>query len=389
MRSNPTPRYPVVLPLRDSAAQVRPYLVLAAVDPDMADIIQGVVARQMRYIMHDPYANAFNETANGQGHRADLTEMSDLVWERKYEIDSLCYPIQLAYVLWKATGRTAHFDTAFRSAMGRILELWRREQRHQSGSPYRFQRFDCPPTDTLTRDGMGAPVAETGMTWSGFRPSDDACTYGYLIPANMFAVVALGYLVEIASQVLGDQALHQSAERLAGEINVGIQRYATFDHSTYGTIYAYETDGLGNYNLMDDANVPNLLSLPYLGYCAADDPIYLNTRAFILSRENPYFYRGAAAEGIGSPHTPHRYIWHTALAMQGLTATERNEKERILDMLMRTDAGTNFMHEGFLADDPAQFTRPWFSWANAMFSELVLDYCGIHVPGSPLAPFRS
>src|SRR5262245_46524 len=120
--------------LRDSAAQVRPYLILAATDPDMADLVQGVLARQMRYILHDPYANAFNESANGAGHHSDMTEMSDWIWERKYEIDSLCYPIQLAYLLWRAAGRTQHFDATFRGAVGRILELWKREQRHATDS---------------------------------------------------------------------------------------------------------------------------------------------------------------------------------------------------------------------------------------------------------------
>jgi uncharacterized protein len=223
-------------------------------------------------------------------------------------------------------------------------------------------------------------VAETGMTWSGFRPSDDACTYGYLVPSNMFAVVVLGYLAQIATQVLGEPALAVEAQQLRDAIDAGIQTFAKVEHSRHGTIYAYETDGRGNYNLMDDANVPSLLSLPYLGYRAKDDPVYLNTRAFILSADNPYFYRGAVAEGVGSPHTPKGYIWHIALAMQGLTAADPAERERILGLLERTDAGTDLMHEGFSADDPSQFTRPWFAWANSLFSELVLEYCGYHLP---------
>jgi meiotically up-regulated gene 157 (Mug157) protein len=361
--------------LRDSAAQVRPYLALAPADAEIADLLEGVVRRQLRYILHDPYANAFNEGPNGHGHQSDLTEMSPLVWERKYEIDSLCYPIQLAYLLWRATGRTGHLDQTFRAAARAILEVWRREQRHHEGSPYRFERANTIPIDTLSHGGQGSPVVETGMTWSGFRPSDDACTYGYLVPSNMFAVVALGYIAEIATQILGDAALVDEAQQLRDAIEVGIQTYAKVEHPRHGTIYAYETDGRGNYNLMDDANVPSLLSLPYLGYCAKDDPVYLNTRAFILSPDNPYFYRGAIAEGIGSPHTPAGYIWHIALCMQGLTAADPAERERILDLLERTDAGTDLMHEGFSADDPSQFTRPWFAWANSLFSELVLEYC--------------
>lgn len=365
--------------LRDSTAQARPYLLLAAKEPQIERLIQGLVERQFRFIIHDPYANAFNETANGQGHRNDETAMTPWIWERKYEIDSLCYPIQLAYLLWKNTGSTLHFNDSFRNAASIILDTWTKEQNHEHDSDYRFERRNCPITDTLPRNGKGAPTIRTGMTWSGFRPSDDACDYGYLIPSNMFAVVVLGYLGEIAEIVLHDSALKTRAERLAKEIDQGIRKYGTFEHPIHGTIYAYETDGLGNYGLMDDANVPSLLSVPYLGYARSDDPIYRNTRRFVLSRDNPYFYEGTEASGIGSPHTPNRYIWHIALAMQGLTAEEPEEKVRMLDLLERTDGGKGMMHEGFHVDDSNCYTREWFSWANMMYCELVLDICGINV----------
>ncbi|MBW5445641.1 metal-independent alpha-mannosidase [Cohnella sp. CFH 77786] len=365
--------------LRDSAAQVRPYLVPARHDRELADLIEGVVKRQFRMIGLDPYANAFNEGPSGKGHQDDLTEMSDWIWERKYEVDSLCYPIQLAYLFWKTTGRTSHFDDSFSEAAWSILRVWRTEQRHESESAYRFERMNCPPSDTLPRGGLGSPVAETGMTWSGFRPSDDACVYGYLIPSNMFAVVALAYLREIAFEVLKDGPMAEEAEKLRGEIESGLRSHAQFDHPVFGSIYAYETDGMGRYHLMDDANIPSLLSLPYLGCVSADDAVYLNTRRFALSEHNPYFYRGKAAEGIGSPHTPDRYIWHLSLVMQALTSRDLEETERLLDTLERTDAGTELLHEGFSADDPRQYTREWFSWANSLFSELILQYCGYSV----------
>ncbi|MFD2615028.1 glycoside hydrolase family 125 protein [Paenibacillus gansuensis] len=365
--------------LRDSAAQVRPYLVAAQEDTALADMIQGLVQRQMEFILLDPYANAFNAAPNGKGHQEDVTEMSPWLWERKYEIDSLCYPLQLSYLLWKNTGRTAQFNETFVQAARTIMQLWRTEQHHETASPYSFERNNCPSSDTLTRNGKGSETAYTGMTWSGFRPSDDACTYGYLVPANMFAVVVLRYLCEIAVEVLSDSELAKEAAVLAEEIDQGIQKHALYEHPEFGTIYAYETDGMGNYNLMDDANVPSLMSIPYLGYTDADDPIYQNTRRFILSESNPYFFKGEAAEGIGSPHTPHRYIWHIALALQGLTASTKEEKERILLLMASTDAGTGMMHEGFNADNPEEYTRPWFSWANMMFCELLMDYCGVRV----------
>ncbi|NMO97226.1 glycoside hydrolase family 125 protein [Paenibacillus lemnae] len=365
--------------LRDSAAQVRPYLVLAKEDPEIAEMIAGLVQRQMAYIILDPYANAFNETENGKGHQDDVTDMTPWIWERKYEIDSLAYPIQLSYLLWKNSGMTSQFNDTFRQAAQEIIKLWRVEQHHETQSPYTFQRLNAPATDTLVREGKGSETAYTGMTWSGFRPSDDCCEYGYLVPSNMFAVVALRYLTEIAETVYKDTQLAADAAALAEEINKGIQEYGVVDHPEYGKIYAYETDGMGSYNLMDDANVPSLLALPYLGYSDENDEIYLNTRKFILSQDNPYFYQGKAASGIGSPHTPEGYIWHIALSMQGLTSPDREEKARLLQLIQDTDAGTGLTHEGFSADDPHEFTRPWFSWSNMLFSELIMDYCGITV----------
>ncbi|MDY7045877.1 glycoside hydrolase family 125 protein [Virgibacillus sp. M23] len=369
--------------LRDSAAQVRPYLLLAETDHEIADMIQGVLQKQFMFITHDPYANAFNETANGNRYHDDQTSMTPLLWERKYEVDSLCYPLQLAYLFWKSTGRLSHFNAQFLAAVRRIIDTWRTEQDHEADSTYYFARDNCPKQDTLSNNGKGSPVAYTGMTWSGFRPSDDACQYGYLIPANMFAVVVLKQLAEIADEVLDDRFLKEEAVRLANEIDRGIEQFAKVQHPTYGTIYAYETDGLGNYNLMDDANVPSLLSIPYFGYCDINDPIYLNTRRFILSKDNPYYYQGKAAKGIGSPHTPEHYIWHIALAIQGMTAVTEQEKEEILNAFKVTDGNTGLMHEGFHVDNPADYTRPWFSWANSMFSEFVLNRVGYFVKGSP------
>ncbi|MFC6649601.1 glycoside hydrolase family 125 protein [Paenibacillus rhizoplanae] len=365
--------------LRDSAAQVRPYLLLAAEDPNMEAMIAGLVKRQMNYVLLDPYANAFNEEANGHGHQSDLTAMSPWIWERKYEIDSLAYPIQLSYLLWKNSGCVTQFDETFRNAALEIMKLWRVEQRHETESGYRFQRLDAPLTDTLTREGKGSETAYTGMTWSGFRPSDDCCEYGYLVPSNMFAVVVLRYLEEIAQEIYGDQELAATAQKLGQEINQGIQEHGIYNHPVYGRIYAYETDGLGHYNLMDDANVPSLLSLPYLGYTDENDEVYRNTRRFILSEDNPYYYKGQVAEGIGSPHTPEGYIWHIALSMQGLTSPERSEKERLLRLIQDTDGGTGLTHEAFSVNDATAFTRPWFSWSNMLFSELIMDYCGLRV----------
>ncbi|SDN08295.1 hypothetical protein SAMN04488137_3424 [Fictibacillus solisalsi] len=370
--------------LRDSAAQVRPYLLAAEEDEEMADLLEGVIRQQFAFILHDPYANAFNESANGNGHQTDLTTMTPHIWERKYEIDSLCYPVQLAYLFWKSTGRTAILEEMFQEVIETILQVWRTEQDHENLSPYLFERVDVRHSDTLIRNGKGGRVVPTGMTWSAFRPSDDACTYGYLVPANMFVVVVLGYAAEMSGDVLQKPALQEECLKLREEIKQGIEAYAKLNHPVYGDMYVYETDGEGRVNLMDDANVPSLMAAPYLGYLPFDDPAYANTRQFLLSRDNPYYYEGKYANGIGSPHTPDHYIWHIALAIQGMTTTNEAEKQRILGYFKNTDGGTGYMHEGFNADCPEEFTRDWFAWANTMFSEFILSLAGKAVKGSPL-----
>lgn len=364
--------------LRDSTAQVRPYLLVAKEDADISDMIAGVVERQLQYVNLDPYANAFNEEANNAGHQDDHTEMNPWIWERKYEIDSLCYPIQLSYLLYKETGRTDQFNETFKEAVKKTLALWKVEQNHEN-SPYNFERDTWREEDTLVNDGKGSPIGVTGMTWSGFRPSDDRCIYNYLVPSNMFAVVVLDYLKEVYMEILKDSAIVDEITALREEIQSGIEKFAKVKNAAGETVYAYEVDGLGNYSIMDDSNVPSLLAAPYLGYCAEDDEVYLATRKTILSKENPYFYEGDCAKGIGSSHTPENYVWPIALAMEGLTTSDKNEKKRILDLLVENDAGTKLMHEGFDVNNPNDYTREWFSWANMMFCELLLDYYDLRI----------
>lgn len=364
--------------LRDSTAQVRPYLVIAKEDEDLAAMISGLVKKQFFYINIDPYANAFNEADNGAGHQDDHTEMNGWIWERKYEIDSLCYPVQLAYLLYKNTGRTDQFNEDFVAGVKKILQVFTTEQDHNQ-SPYTFVRDTWREEDTLINEGRGAEVAPCGMTWSGFRPSDDRCIYGYLVPSNMFAVVALGYIEEIFTKVLSDSEIVATASKLKAEIEAGIEAHGRTTNAAGEDIYAYEVDGLGNATIQDDSNVPNLISAPYLGYGDIHDERYLRTRKTLLSKENPFYYEGTFAKGIGSSHTPENYVWPIAMAMEGMTTADKAEKERILNQLVATDAGTHLMHEGFDVEDPNQYTREWFSWANMMFCELVMDYFDIRV----------
>jgi len=361
--------------LRDSTAQVMPYVPLAARDDDVRRLVRGLVQRQADFITVDAYANAFNRAPTGPGWPGDVPTPDPWVWERKFELDSLCSALALCHAYWTATRDGGAFAGVVHEMLWTIVRLLRTEQHHEDESPYTFERpRPWAPYDTLTREGKGSRTTWTGMVWSGFRPSDDACTYGYLIPANMFAVVTLGSLAALARDALQDGALSQAATALRTDIERGIQTYGTVAHPRFGQIYAYETDGFGNYGLMDDANVPSLLSIPYVGYRARTDPVYLNTRRFVLSAENPYYFEGHVARGIGSPHTPAGYIWPMALAMQGLTASDPGEQRAVLRTLVASAAGTQLMHESFHPDDPRQFTRPWFAWANSLFAQLVLEW---------------
>lgn len=358
--------------LRDSTAEVSHYIPLAAENEEIGNLIKGVIKRQRMYIETEPYANAFKKKPNRHREFDDYPLNNPIVWERKYEIDSLCYPIRLTYLYWKATGNKSVLGEDFVKSAKITVDLWRTEQHHFEKSPYQFTRKKAPEKDTLGNNGMGNPVEYTGMTWSGFRPSDDSCRYGYLVASNMFASVVLGYLAEMLEAEHKDETeLISECKALKAEIEAGINKFAVIETENHGKIYACEVNGKGDYFLFDDANVPSLLSAPYLGFCDCEDEIYRNTRSFILSKDNPYYYEGKFARGVGSPHTPEGYIWHIALSMQGLTSNSPDEIREILHMLETTDGGKGYMHEGFDANNPKKFTRSWFSWSCSLFAELV------------------
>jgi len=370
--------------LRDSTAQVWPYLSLVARDQHLKALITGVINRQSRCILIDPYANAFNYDGEGSEFEHDLTAMKPELHERKWEIDSLCYPVRLSHGYWKVTGDTTPFQARWRQAMRVVIKTFREQQRLDGPGPYSFRRNTLTPNDTLNLGGYGNPLKPCGLIASGFRPSDDACIFPFLIPSNLFAVTALENLAELASG-LADFELTKQAKALSDEVRAALRKYGTAEHRGYGAIYAYEADGYGNQLFMDDANVPSLLSLPYLGCVPGDDEVYRNTRRFVLSSDNPYFFSGKAAAGVGGPHVGRDMIWPMAILMRGLTSTDAREIGDCLSVLLRTHAGTGFMHESFHKDDPTKFTRPWFAWANTLFGEFVLkvisEYPGALNPG--------
>jgi meiotically up-regulated gene 157 (Mug157) protein len=362
--------------LRDSTAQVTPLLALAPHVPGLADLVRGVLRTQVRQVLVDPRANAFNDGPTRAAMRRDFRDQSPWVFERKYALDSLCAPLTLAWQLWHATGSTEHVSAGFREAARTIVAFWRAEQEHDPGS-YRFRRLLARRRDSLPHDGRGAPVAYTGMTWSGFRPGDDACSLGYHIPANALAAVSLRRLAALL-EASGDGTA-AAARALAAEIDAGIRRHGIVELPG-GEIYAYEVDGLGGVALLDDANVPSLLSLPYLGYCSPSDPLYLATRRWVLGPANPNWSVGTAIRGVGSAHTPRGWVWPLAVIVEGLTATDDEQREAALRRVEATVAPGGLFHESVHPSRPGRFTRPWFSWADMLYVELVLVAAGVTRP---------
>lgn len=358
--------------LRDSGAQVWPYLQLANKDEQLRLMLEGVVRRQLMCINFDPYANAFNDGPVGSYWESDNTDMKPELHERKWEIDSLCYVIRLAYEYWKVTGDDSVFDETWLKAVNNILTTFIQQQRKDGVGPYRFTRKTDRSTDTLNNNGLGAPVNPVGLIVSCFRPSDDATTLQFLVPSNLFAVTSLRKAAEILSVVNKDEELAAKCTALADEVENAIKKYAVVDHPEFGKIYAFEVDGFGNALLMDDANVPSLLALPYLGDVDVDDPVYRNTRRFVWSTSNPYFFKGKAAEGIGGPHVGYDMIWPMSIMMKAFTSTDDAEIKQCIETLMTTHNGTGFMHESFHKDNPSNFTRDWFAWQNTLFGELIL-----------------
>jgi uncharacterized protein len=358
--------------LRDSTAQVWPYLPFMKSDAKLQQLIAGVINRQTRCIIKDPYANAFyDDDSKVSEWKDDHTQMQPGIHERKWEIDSLCYPIRLAYHYWTITKDTTPFNAQWKSAVASTLKVFREQQRKNGQGSYSFQRTTSWATDGVPLNGYGYPVKPVGLICSMFRPSDDATIYPFLIPSNFFAVVSLKQASEMILAISKDQKLSGELTSLATEVEEALKKYSVIDHPEYGKIYAYEVNGLGSFNLMDDANVPSLLSLPYLGAVTANDSIYQNTRKLLLSENNPFFFKGKAAAGIGGPHAGIDMIWPLSIIMRGLTSNNDQEIRECVQVLKATHGGTGFMHESFHKDDATKFTRKWFAWANTIFGEFL------------------
>jgi meiotically up-regulated gene 157 (Mug157) protein len=358
--------------LRDSSAQVWPYIPLAKVDKELSLLISGVINRQTKCVLIDPYANAFNyNSSEPSEHSADNTEMKPGVFERKYEIDSLCYVIRLAYQYWKVTGNIKPFDADWSKAMKLIVKTFKDQQRKTDAIPYSFKRITDTPHDTSQGKGFGNPIRQVGLICSVFRPSDDSTIFPFLIPSNYFAVLSLKQLAEMSDKILNDITFSKECIGLAMEVDTALNKYAIVDHFEFGKVFAYEVDGYGSVLHMDDANVPSLISLPYIAGIDPNNEVYQNTRRLVLSSFNPYFAQGKY-KGVGGPHTGKEMIWPLSYIMRAMTSQSDEEIRYCIQMIKETHADTGFIHESFFRDDPKQYTRSWFAWANTIFGELIL-----------------
>lgn len=358
--------------LRDSTAQVWPYLWLVKEDKELQQLVIGVINRQTRNILFDPYANAFyKDDSKVSEWKDDVTDMKPGIHERKWEIDSLCYPVRLSYHYWKQTGDTIPFDDRWKEAAKLIVKTFKQQQRKTDKGPYKFERKTTWATDGVPLGGYGYPAKPVGLICSMFRPSDDATIFPYLVPSNFFAVVSLQQMAEMSKAIFKDSSFAAECTALSNEVKTALEQHAIITHPKYGKMYAYEVNGYGSYNLMDDANVPSLLALPYLGAVSKSNPVYINTRKYLLSLDNPFFFKGKAGEGIGGPHAGTDRIWPLSIIIRALTSSDDFEIKKCIEILQHSHAGTGFMHETFHKDDAKDFTRAWFAWANTIFGELL------------------
>ncbi|KAI8967882.1 Six-hairpin glycosidase-like protein [Mycotypha africana] len=381
--------------IRDSTNQIKPYLRFVNDDIELKDLIFGVIQVQATYLNYDPYANAFLKPC--------------VVWESKYELDSIGHFFQLTNEYLKATGE---YDRVFKSkvwttAIPRIFKVlqtqmqdtWPSKQLKlpnikvmNSKDPqpvlledgYRFRRQTDRPTETLGEYGIGGITKRCGLIRSAFRPSDDATTLPYLIPANALVSSQLKQLSEYVNLYLSKHPendnteffddLKNKAGKLSKTIKRAIFKHAVIDHPEFGRVFAYEVDCYGSHLIMDDANTPSLLSMPLFGFVATTDKIYQNTRKMILSEWNPWFFQSEFGKGIGSPHTGQNMIWPLSLLMQLQTTTSEAEvKEALLTVKKIANVTGGLMCESIDVNKPDKYTRPWFSWANSVAGETILQ----------------
>lgn len=347
---------------RDSTNQVWPYLRFITKDEKLQKMFAGLIHRQTECLLKDPYANAFERNYD--------------VWERKFELDSFGAFLRLSSGYFEKTKDIKPFVGNWVHAVDSLLRVILTEQntldKDNKDLLYHFTTKSGHLHPAIRLSGYGYPGRKCGLARSVFRPSDDEQVFPYLIPANAMCVVYLKKIMPILEEISATQTL-KLCKKIAGDIDKGITSWGIVDHKEFGKVYAFEVDGFGSSCIMDDPNIPSLLSLPYLGYCSTDDPVYKNTRKLILSRWNSFYASGEVVCGITSPHVGVcDHFWPMATIMQALTSDNDEEIKECLKTIVTTHAGTFSIHESIDVDNPHRFTRHWFAWANSLFGELVL-----------------
>jgi uncharacterized protein len=303
--------------LRDSANQMRSYkplLVANSSSSSLASLFRGAINLQARYLLTSPHCNAFQAPVESgkppQDNSAADTDVvfpgydKNFVFECKYELDSLSAFLQLSYDYYDKTQDSGFFgkyqwtnavETVLDTAEALLIGTYA-DDGHVNDSPYTFQRTTTSASETLLNKGIGSPIRSgTGLVRSAFRPSDDSTIFQLFIPANMMFSSYLAKCAAIMENLNGDLANRMTT--LASSVHNGIETYGKVQHPVYGEIYAYELDGFGSTNQMDDANVPSLLSAPIIDYLDASDATYQSTRNFVLSTWNPYYMHGSVING--------------------------------------------------------------------------------------------
>ncbi|KAI1172091.1 glycoside hydrolase family 125 protein [Nemania sp. FL0916] len=382
----------VAMWLRDSANQLRSYKSLLKANSStesLASLFRGAINLQSRYIISNPYCNAFQPPSESglppvDNSAADTDNVTpsynkDFVFECKYELDSISAFLQLSSDYYEKTKDTQFFgkfqwvkavQTILDVAEGLLVGTYA-DDGSVNSSPYKFQRTTTAGTETLTNSGIGNPVKSgTGLVRSAFRPSDDATIYQLFIPANMQFSSYLGKCATIMKALDADVAKQMSS--LSNSVKNGIEKHGKVTHAKFGEIYAYEIDGFGSSNLMDDANVPSLLSAPILDFLDASDKTYQNTRKFVLSTWNPYYMHGPVINGTGGPHVGPGMAWPMSIITELLTSDNDNEILTGLHTLVSSTDGLGLIHESVNTFDASKWTRQWFSWANGLFGEMLL-----------------
>ncbi|PSC76253.1 glycosyl hydrolase [Micractinium conductrix] len=361
--------------IRDSAVQLGALLPRMQQRPALRLLVEGAVRTQAFFIVQDPYANAYYlKWKDPEKHSKNERIIGRGGWvaTRNYELDSGAYFLNLLWNLHSMPGYGRDVllaEPVVFEAASLLVDVWTTEQHHEERSPYRYSE--------LPRDGVGPPSNYTGMSWCGYRPSDDPQTYGYNVPVNMYAQAAVERALELNRLVWRDADFEKRAAALAASLRKGIEQWGIAEVEGQN-VYAYEVDGLGNQLVdFDDANVPSLLSIPLLGYRHFDAAIYEATRARLLSPKNPWYFESEKLRGVGSPHTPPGYVWPLGLSVQGLTSHDPKERADLLRTLLKLQCGNGLMHESVSVSDLNACTRQWFGWANAMLVALVEGALGV------------